>query len=185
MLCFSPSRDRGTKFADFAAKAAKVGSPGYKLLTGKMCWESAIECARTSGAISAAGAADLNNRARGGNADGFAPVGAGGSAQLIATAEQFMSIPAGCFIAFCGDPLSSGGPGTRSLSHVMVSLGNGRAAGSNNAMIDNQPDWHEIQLDTLLTWGTNSAWVTSDPGRTFEIRVVDLDGIDAPRCIIM
>jgi hypothetical protein len=178
---FSPSRDRGTKFADRAENAANVRSSDHDLLSGKICWVSAIECAKLSGAISANAAADLNRKTNGGNADGFAPIG--GGAQVVEVAMEFLLIPPGCFIAFCGRSLVAGG--NRVLTHVMVSLGYGKAAGSNNGLIDGRADWHTIQVDVRLNWHGGLAQVNLDEGRDFEIRVIDLDGVEASRCIIM
>jgi len=181
MLKFSPSRDRGRKFADRAEKATRVGSSDYDLLSGKICWTSAIECAKMSGAISADAEARLKTKASGGNADTFAPIGAG--AQVVAGSVDFLQIPPGYFIAFCGNNLVGGG--NRILSHVMVSLGNGKAAGSNNGLIDGRADWHTMQVDVRLNWNANLAQINLVPDREYEIRVIDLDGIDASRCIIM
>jgi hypothetical protein len=181
MLKFSPSRDRGKKFAERAEKATQVGSSDFNFLTGKICWTSAIECAKLSGAISAAAETRLKTKADGGNADSFAPVGAG--AQVVAGPVDFLLIPPGCFIAFCGGSFVGGG--TRVLSHVMVSLGNGKAAGSNNGLIDGRADWHTIQVDARLNWNANLAQINLVADRDYEIRVIDLDGIDAAMCVIM
>jgi hypothetical protein len=180
MVNFSVIRKRGQKFAEHATNAA-AGNANTARLTGRTCWSAAIECARQSGAISGRAANDLNERANGGNADGFAPVGGGG--QIISSRDEFQQIPPGCFIAFYGTNLG-GGTG-RVLSHVMVSLGDGRAAGSNNTMVDGRGDWHSINVDLRMFWKNGLAEFNMDDGRNFEIRVLDLDSVEAARCLIM
>jgi hypothetical protein len=180
MVNFGVLRDKSKRFADYAADAA-AGNANTAALSGMICWESAIACARLSGAISDRAATDLNTKATGGNADRFAPIG--GAVQVITSQAEFLSIPAGCFIAFCG-PNLGGGP-ARVLSHVMVSLGNGRAAGSNNGLVDGQANWHAINVPLRLFWNNNLAEFNMDNGRGFEIRVIDIDSVEASRCIIM
>jgi hypothetical protein len=180
MVNFGVLRDKSQRLAKYAADAA-AGNPNTPTLSAMICWEAAIECARLSGAISDRGAIDLNAKAAGGNADRFAPIG--GAVQVISSQAQFLSIPAGCFIAFCG-PNLGGGPG-RVLSHVMVSLGNGRAAGANNGLLDGQANWHAINVHQRLFWKNNLAEFNMDNGRNFEIRVIDIDSVEAARCIIL
>jgi hypothetical protein len=180
MVHFSVIRNRGVKFAEYAANAA-AGNANTASLTGLVCWSAAIECARQSGAISDRTANDLNQRANGGNADGFVPVG--DAAQIVSSRDDFRQIPPGCFIAFCGTNL--GGGGGRVLSHVMVSLGDGWAAGSNNTMVDGQANWHSINVDLRMFWNNGLAEFNMDNGRNYQIRVLDIDSVEAARCLVM
>ncbi len=70
-------------------------------------------------------------------------------APLVKAHEYFRSIPAGSFIAFLADPY--GGEARedgRVLADVMVCIGEGRAVGSNNGVVDGRGDWSEKDLGT-------------------------------------
>jgi hypothetical protein len=184
---FNRMRDKTNRLIVFAKGATKPGSKDYNALLGQgSCAHAAIEAARISEAITDHVATQWVTRASDAfvnfNGPLFASVATGFT--RITTRQDWLGVPGGCFVAFLGRHPSQPNHPHRVLAHVMVSLGNGRAAGSNNGPIGQPGDWRDIDIGGILSIDDQSGlayWGTSG----FEIWVRDLeDQAGGPGCVI-
>jgi len=142
------------RLAVFAERAAgDPSSSDYLYLRGLTCWISVVEAARMAGSISQAQATAIKTEITQEHWSPFVPL----DSRIAFTRKQFTEIPLGGFLAF----LKPAYPGQTNaeegviLSHAMVYLGGGRAAGSNNFCIGGRPDWSVMDLATL-PWASNA-----------------------------
>jgi hypothetical protein len=176
-IFFNPLRKKADRLARLAEEAAR-GGKNYDSLTPLICANSAIEAARRAGTIDQRAADMWNIRAGEAFRDQSGPAFASGTTGFhqITNAGDWSAVPGGCFVAFLGTM-----HGARVLSHVMVSLGNGRAAGSNNGPIGEPADWRAINVGQSITWQDGLAHCEN---RDFEVWVRDLEDQDSPDCVI-
>ncbi len=183
-VVYNPLRPRSLRFASFALKAVKQGHRNHTSLGAMTCWLSVVEAARLSGAISDRAAANIRLYTTREHWSPFVPFGT----DLVMTREQFLSIPAGSFIAFLTRPQGNEVNPEQNLilAHAMVSIGQGRAVGSNNLLIGGRPDWSEVDLSTLsFTMTAGQFVVTLEHGRNCYIRYRNIEDTERRDCVVM
>jgi len=159
------TKSRAVRFADLARDYAD--NTGRIDFNNMNCWQAAFEVGRRSGAISSRGVHQLLSQAQPQNP---AALIAGGD--KIATAAQFRRVPPGNIIIFSGPGYHGSG---RRLVHVMVSLGEGSAAGSNNTAIRESPQWSKVDIASKWSGGGVEGC---------EVAVRDLTDISRPHCFV-
>jgi hypothetical protein len=163
--------ERTAGLARYAAEQQALGGGGvsgrlYDQLMAMTCWESAILCAWLAGGIElnpepgppalAAGRRRRDVRPEAitqyppkGSAAGFVGRNSWGNLfseqQPVGTAAAIAGIPLGAFVGFIAPD--------QALQHVMIYVGNGRAAGSNNGAIFlavSRGGWEDIDLNLFF-----------------------------------
>lgn len=176
---FNPLKPRAKRLVEMALKAAQAGSAeGAKL--NITCWEAVYKCAEMCGAITARAASLMKASTRSNNAAPFVPAGS----DVISNQQEWDAIAPGCFVALLGapfdNPMSQNDDG-RLLAHAMLSVGNGRMAGSNNGVIGFNPNWSTFALDHRHTWA-NGFLVYEN--RTYRVLARDIESEDKAVCVI-
>jgi hypothetical protein len=181
-VVYNPLLPRSSRFASFALKAADRTDSAHGKLTKMICWLSAIEAARLSGAISDGAAARISKFTRREYWSPFVPF----DTDVVLTYEQLLNVPIGSLLGFLANPLAGeAGEQGLVLAHAMVYLGAGRAVGSNNGVIGGQGDWSVMDLSTL-PWNTAPGQSSFALGqRTFTVRCRNIEDTERRSCIIM
>jgi hypothetical protein len=194
---------RNEKLAAFATLAAKLaskgtaGQPEFRQLDELSSLRAAIMCARAADAVTNAefGVLDAiawSESATDGNFSAFV----GDNARRVVNEEELRGLPPGAFVAFIElDPGQTfplpGGVGLgqrRKLIHAMVSLGNGRFAGTQNQRgigRGHNDRWEILDLgsDLAFTWSgedVNAVAAGARVSRLLRIRYRLLDDVRAP-----
>ena len=182
-IVFNPLLPRSSRFASFALEAANGKKGAYTKLSPMICWLSVVEAARLAGSISDAAAAAISQSTRREYWSPFVPF----DTETALTLEQFLKSPTGSFIAFLATPLGGEVKPEQGLvlAHAMVYLGEGRAVGSNNGVIDGQADWSVMDLRELPweTAGGNFSFARGQ--RKFVVRYRNIEDTQRRDCIIM
>lgn len=135
-------------------------------LTSMMCWDAVLECA-VRGGISKWAAQQMTPQAA--RWSRFIPL----AAPAIRTGAEMRELPAGPFIGFFEQ--AGGCEMEQKLIHAMISLGDGKAAGTKNGCIGigEATGWEELDLAGRLNWGGNASFTVGT--RSIYVRFRDLD----------